>query len=185
MTRSQLTSSQSERSRARASGIRWLALGAGVFAVQLAVVYGLAATPKGREWLPLSLPLAHLLLLPFLLANIRMWGMRLILVGLALNLAAMLANGGLMPVEANAVEAVGRHEVRDLHPGSHIAGSKNVLLPSDEIRLKGLTDILVIPLPKPFTRAVSVGDLFVLAGLTVAGAEVAGRAAGRQVEVTR
>ncbi len=150
----------------------WLGLGAGAFAIQAALIYGLASLGDAREWLPFLLPAAHLLLLPFLLRNLSFWGIRLILVGLLLNLTAMLANGGLMPVEAPAVEAVGRHQVGELQIGAHIPGSKNVLLAEEDIRLRNLSDILVLPFPKPLTRAVSVGDLFVFTGVAIAYAEV-------------
>ena len=155
--------------------LRWLALGGGAFAVQAALSYALATMPGGGQWLPFLLPAAHLLLLPFLLRNLSFWGMRLVLVGLLLNLTVMLANGGLMPVEAPAVEAVGRQQVGDLQIGAHIPGSKNVLLNPQDVRLRELSDILVVPIPRPFTRAVSVGDLFVLTGVVIAFGEVVRR----------
>ncbi len=146
--------------------------------VQAALIYGLTTTPSARHWLPVLLPAAHLLLLPFLLRNLSFWGIRLILIGLLLNLTALLANGGLMPVEAPAVEAVGRHQVGDLQLGAHISGSKNVLLDPEDIRLRELSDILVVPLPRPFTRAVSAGDLFVLTGVVIAFGEIVRRRGG-------
>ena len=146
-----------------------------VFLVQVALIYGLTTVPSASQWLPYLLPATHLLLLPFLLRNLSFWGMRLILVGLLLNLTVMLANGGLMPVEAPAVETVGKHEVRDLQVGAHIPGSKNVLLAEEDIRLRELSDTLVLPVPRPFTRAVSVGDLFVLAGVVITFGEVVRR----------
>lgn len=169
---------RTEVSASRASPkIRWLGLGAGAFGVQAALIYGLASLGDAREWLPLLLPAAHLLLLPFLLRNLSFWGIRLIILGLLLNLAAMAANGGLMPVEGSAVEAVGRHQAGELQVGSHIPGSKNVLLTREDVRLRELSDILVLPVPRPFTRAVSAGDLFVFAGVVVAYSEVIRRKA--------
>jgi hypothetical protein len=143
--------------------------------VQIALIYGLTTVPSARQWLPFLLPAAHLLLLPFLLRNLSFWGIRFVLVGLLLNLTVMLANGGLMPVEAPAVEAVGRHQVGDLQIGAHIPGSKNVLLNPQDVRLRELSDILVVPIPRPFTRAVSVGDLFVLTGVVITFGEVVRR----------
>ncbi len=143
--------------------------------VQVALIYGLTTVASASKWLPFLLPAAHLLLLPFLLHNLSFWGIKLVIVGLLLNLTAMLANGGLMPVEAPAVEAVGRHEVRDLQLGAHIPGSKNVLLNPQDVRLRELSDILVVPIPRPFTRAVSVGDLFVITGVVIAFGEVVRR----------
>jgi hypothetical protein len=164
---------KTEVSASRASPkIRWLGLGAGAFGVQATLIYGVASLGDAREWLPFLLPVAHLLLLPFLVRNLSFWGIRLILLGLLLNLTAMAANGGLMPVEGSAVEAVGRHQVEDLQSGSPIPGSKNVLVASEDVRLRELSDILVLPVPRPFTRAVSVGDLFVFTGVVIAYAEV-------------
>ena len=77
-----------------------------------------------------------------------------------------------MPVEGSAVEAVGRHQVEDLQSGSPIPRSKNVFVASADIRLRELSDILVLPVPRPFTRVVSVGDLFVFTGVVIAYAEV-------------
>ena len=155
--------------------LHWLLLGGAVFPVQLALVHGLDTQAGGNELLQILLPLAHLLLVPFLLRNFSFWGIRLILMGLLLNLAVMVANGGLMPVDDAAVEAVGRRDPAALVPSEHIPGSKNVLMPGDEIRLRPLSDVLVLPVPRPFTRAVSVCDLLVLVGAAIAYAEVARR----------
>ncbi len=155
--------------------LRWLVLGIAALVVQVALIYGLTSVLSARQLLPFLLPAAHLLLLPFLLRNLSFWGIRLVLVGLLLNLTAMLANGGLMPVEAPAVEAVGSHQVGDLQIGAHIPGSKNVLLNPQDVRLRELSDILVVPIPRPFTRAVSVGDLFVLVGVVITFGEVVRR----------
>ncbi len=157
--------------------IRWLGFGVGVYLVQAAVIYGLAPVGDDRRWLGFFLPLAHALLLPFLLRNLSFWGIRLVLLGLLLNLTAMAANGGLMPVEGSAVEAVGRHEPGELQVGSPVPGSKNVLLAQEDVRLRELSDVLVLPFPRPFTRAVSVGDFFVFTGVAVAYLEVIRRSA--------
>jgi len=147
-------------------------LGGAVFPVQVALVHGLDTQAGGSKLLQVLLPLAHLLLVPFLLRNFSFWGIRLILMGLLLNLAVMVANGGLMPVDGAAVEAVGRRDPAALAPSEHIPGSKNVLMLGDEIRLRPLSDVLVLPVPRPFTRAISLGDLFVLAGVAITCAEV-------------
>jgi hypothetical protein len=90
-----------------------------------------------------------------------------------LNLLAMVANGGLMPVEMSAVEAVGKHDNRELVVGDHIDGSKNVLLAREDVRLRGLTDVILLPVPQPFTRAISVGDVAIAVGIAVIGASLA------------
>ena len=164
-----------------APGLRWLRWGFLPFASEVAVIYGVGSSEQGREWLPLLLPLTHLLLLPFLLHNLSFWGIRLILFGLVLNITVMAANGGLMPVDPAAVEAVGIQELQDLQFGEPIPRSKNVFLHSDEIRLSELSDTIVVPLPRPFTRAVSARDLFVLAGVVLAYTEVIRRNSSTRV----
>lgn len=155
--------------------LRWLGFGVGVYVIQAAVIYGLVPTGDDRRWLALLLPLAHALLLPFLLRNLSFWGIRLVLLGLLINLAAMAANGGLMPVEGSAVEAVGRHEASELQVGSPVPGSKNVLLDREDVRLRELSDIIVLPVPPPLTHAVSLGDFFVFVGVAVTYLEVVRR----------
>jgi hypothetical protein len=162
-----------------AIGLRWLGLGVSAFVIQIALVHGLAAAPSGARWLPFLLPTAHLLLIPFLIRNLKYWGMRLLLAGLLLNLTAMLANGGLMPVEPSAVQAVGRVELNELKPGEHIPGSKNRLVADGELRASWLSDRLIIPVPRPFTRAVSIGDIIVAFGVVIAYGEVVFRRGAR------
>lgn len=164
-----------------APGLHWLRWGFLAFAAQIALIYGVGSSEQGRAWLPLLLPAAHLLLLPFLLRNLSFWGIRLILLGLLLNLSVMVANGGLMPVDPGAVEAVGRQELQDLQFGEPIPRSKNVLLEPDDIHLRDLSDTILLPLPKPFTRVVSAGDLFVLAGVVLAYTEVIRRTSSIRV----
>jgi len=84
--------------------------------------------------------------------NFSYWGIRLISVGLALNLLVMVLNGGLMPVNAQTVDAVGRHDVKDLRVGEPIPGTKNVLLNAGDIQIPELSDAIILPLPKPFTK---------------------------------
>ena len=67
--------------------------------VQVALIYGLTTVASARQWLPFLLPAAHLLLLPFLLRNLPFWGIKLVVVGLLLNLTPMLANGGKICVD--------------------------------------------------------------------------------------
>jgi len=149
--------------------------------IQIALVYGVATVPTGPRWLPFLLPAAHLLLVPFLVRNVSFWGMRLVLAGLILNLAAMLANGGLMPVEPSAVQAVGRVPLSELQPGEHVPGTKNRLLTADDTRASFLSDRFVIPMLGPFgAAAVSIGDFLVAGGVLMAYVEVVSRYSNRR-----
>lgn len=138
-------------------------------------------TAEAGTLMPILLPAANLLLVPFLLRNFSYWGIRLITIGFALNLLVMGLNGGLMPVNAQTVDAIGRHDVKDLTVGEPIPGTKNVLLNAGDIRVPELSDTIILPLPKPLTKAVSAGDVLVLAGafLTLAEIVVIGRKIGR------
>ena len=98
-------------------------------------------------------------LLTFAIKNVRLPGMALILVGLALNTAVILANGG-MPVSADALRSSGQEEVlQDLEQ----AGADKHHLETEDDVLTPLGD--VIGVPPPVGQAVSVGDLLVYAGL--------------------
>jgi hypothetical protein len=129
-------------------------------------------TGQAGTLMPILLPAATLLLVPFLLKNMRYRGTWLILAGLVLNLVAMGANGGLMPTDSAAVEAVGVHNLADLRVGEPIPGTKNILMDRGEIRLRELSDAIILPFPRPFTRVVSAGDLLILLGITVTSAEL-------------
>src|SRR6185312_7508253 len=93
--------------------------------------------------------------------------------GLVANGAVILANGGLMPTNAGALQRAGMEQslqAAQQQPGIRIPQSKDVLLPTAETPLWQLSDALVSPLlPRP--KVMSVGDLFVLAGLAVLVAE--------------
>jgi len=98
-------------------------------------------------------------------------GIWMIFVGLAANLLAIVANGGLMPIEhATIVSAAGEEDARRYTPGHWIEGSKDVLVDSGDGRLVALGDSLVVPLGGNGVVA-SPGDVVVWAGLAVLAAE--------------
>lgn len=150
----------------------WLWLALLSFVGERIVMHYVSRTTQAGTLTPVLLPATTLLLVPFLLKNLRYRGMWLILVGLLLNLAAMGANGGLMPTDAAAVEAVGVHNVADLRVGDPIPGTKNVFMNRDEIRLRELSDAIILPFPRPFTRVVSAGDLFIVSGMILTFVEL-------------
>ena len=79
------------------------------------------------------------------------------LVGLALNLAVVVPNGG-MPVSADAVRIAGGSVDR-----IPMAGSAKHHLMTEEDVVRPLAD--VIPAPPPVGDVLSIGDLFLYAGL--------------------
>lgn len=120
--------------------------------------------PSGRAGTDLTVRILVLgssygLLLAFALLNVRLPGMPLVLVGLAMNAAVILPNGG-MPVGREAIERSGQEEMLQLLVEEGAA--KHHLLTEDDV-LTPLAD--VIPIPKPVGQIVSVGDLFLYAGV--------------------
>jgi hypothetical protein len=144
-------------------GLRWLGLGIAVLVTEFALIR-VAGVLGWSTALFVLLPLAHLLLVPFLWRNWSFWGCRFVAAGLILNLVAMVSNGGLMPVNAAAVLAVGRDQPSELTRGTAIPGTKNYFAGNDGVRFRFLTDDIIVALPVIGTKAVSVGDLAALAG---------------------
>ncbi|MDX1659015.1 MAG: DUF5317 domain-containing protein [Nitriliruptorales bacterium] len=135
------------------AGLRWnglLFVGFG-FQVLLDVLAdrGLADGATGYAFLLAS----HLLVLAWVTANWWRPGMVLILVGFAMNAAVIAANGA-MPVDPEAIRALGIGEV------SAPAG-KHVLMGPDT-RLAVLGDIIPLPVLRTI---VSWGDIVLAAGL--------------------
>jgi len=102
---------------------------------------------------------SYLVLLIFVGANIRMAGMPLVFVGLALNALVIIPNGG-MPVSRHALAVSGQGNLLDElleDPGAkhHLVTSEDILTPLGD----------VIPVPPPFRQVASVGDVFLYAGL--------------------
>jgi hypothetical protein len=131
--------------------LRWWPLAFLGLALQLAPVPAGLATA--------SLIVSYVFLLMFTAANFRAPGIPLILIGLALNLAVIVPNGG-MPVSRDALVRSGQAStLEDLRNGS---GVKHHLERPDDV-LTPLADIIAIG--APIDQVASVGDVFVYAGL--------------------
>lgn len=143
----------------------WLvALG---FLPQLAAFY----LPATRSLLPdeiasASLICSQLVLLAFTLLNLQLPGMPVLMLGLACNLAVIMANGGFMPLPAEAAARLVDQSILDrLTAGARLSSaSKDVLLPEAQIFLPWLSDRFVVPAFLPYRFAFSLGDVFVAAG---------------------
>jgi hypothetical protein len=138
--------------------LRWWGLVLGGLALQFVPL------PEGRAGTDLLvrvavLSLSYSLLVIFAALNIRLPGMPLVLVGLVMNAAVILPNGG-MPVSAEALEGSGQQDLLEVLKEEGAA--KHHLMSDDDV-LTPLAD--VIPVPEPIGQIVSVGDLFVYAGL--------------------
>ena len=101
----------------------------------------------------------------FLAAN-RAWpGAKLLLVGTAMNITVIVANGGYMPVTTEALARSGHLDrVVTRHGREYVLGSKDVVLEFSEMRLPFLSDVFSLPEPLPFPASFSPGDLLIAAG---------------------
>ena len=102
---------------------------------------------------------SYLLLLAFAALNIRLAGVPLVFAGLALNMLVIASNGG-MPVSREALESSGQGDV--LQELIDEGAAKHHLLTDDDV-LTPLAD--VIPVGGPIKQVVSLGDVFVYAGV--------------------
>lgn len=108
------------------------------------------------------LTVSYLLLLGFVLANLRTSGFPVMAIGFALNAAVVTANDG-MPVGASALRAAaGAGYPAALRILSTSGGAKHHLA-GPGVLLRPLAD--VIGIGRPVDAVLSVGDLFWVAGL--------------------
>lgn len=96
---------------------------------------------------------SYVVLLVFAAANLRVRALIPVLLGLAANAVAILANHGLMPVSPGAARTVG------ISPGVH----ENVIV--GEGRLGFLGDVFALPSEFPLANVFSVGDILIGIGM--------------------
>ena len=129
----------------------WLAVAALV--VQVLII---SVLPGGARGLSEEVHLASYLLLgAFLVVNRHIPGLLVIGVGGALNFAAILANGGVMPADPDAIAAAGIPQ-----DATEFANSA----PADGAFLGFLGDVFHTPAWLPIHNVFSVGDLVIVAG---------------------
>ncbi len=153
-------------------GAIWLALG---LALHLIWIYGIsrsANVPSLVTWLPLA---ADVPIVIFAFANRRVPGVPVVAVGLALNMLAMAANGGLMPITLAHVPGP--------HTASRFAGDR-LRLSADRVvgsdaPLGFLGDDIAIGWPGSVGMALSVGDIVIVAGCIFAAVSLLRLETGR------
>jgi hypothetical protein len=131
--------------------------------VYAAILLQIGAFPSGV--LPWSTPdgiasglwlVSFALLIGFAVVNRAVRGVALVFAGLASNLAAVVANGGLMPASPHALRAEG--VTYRLHNNSISTGHPH---------LAWLTDRWAVPDWIPWGNVFSVGDVLIAAGIVV------------------
>jgi len=102
---------------------------------------------------------SYLMLVAFFLLNIRVPAFWLVGFGLLSNVTAIFANGGHMPVSAEAWTAAGGR-LSEFHHGI----STNNVLANAHTRVSWLGDVFVLPFRVPFASILSIGDLLIVLG---------------------
>ena len=149
--------------RGRPAGLETLRIEGGIVILAALVIQALLfstrlGTALGDEPATILYVGSTLAVLVVLLGNVRTPGVWFAVAGSALNLIAILANGGRMPASAEAYAVLG-WTIPDTFA--------NVAHPV-EPALPWLTDVVPLPAWLPFTNVVSVGDLLIGAGIAVA-----------------
>jgi len=136
--------------------------------LQLLALYA----PLGDDDLPRRILIvsSYVLLLGFVLANLRRPGIVVLGIGLALNFTAIVANGGLMPISPETV-ADAHINLNGVSLSEWVPRSKDVLLAPEDTHLRFLTDIFVWRNPSS-VRAFSIGDLVLAAGIVLTLADL-------------
>jgi hypothetical protein len=139
-------------------GWKLAAIVAGLFVVQaMTVLY----VPGQTIFQMALLILSQMALVFLLLLNRHLPGAKLFALGIILNIAVMVANGGWMPVTPEIHYFV--HPDRPVELQARQVNSKDVILPRTATNLWILSDI--IPVALPWRRnAVSIGDLLLILG---------------------
>jgi hypothetical protein len=135
------------------------------FLPQFLTVYLGNARVTIPDWMAaLSIVTSQLILLIFAWLNRHLAGMSVLIFGLILNMAVMVANGGFMPINPNTAERiVGPERIASYGLGSRI-GYKDILLSKNETRLEWLADRFLPPARLPYQVAFSLGDVFIAFG---------------------
>ncbi|MBI4216983.1 MAG: DUF5317 domain-containing protein [Chloroflexi bacterium] len=145
--------------------LRYLFIAPIALFVQVTVSY-LVTSVLGADLRPAGLVASYALLLAFLAINRRNPAVLIFGVGIILNLAAILANGGFMPTTPEAVMNAGLGDrIAGLAPGDVVPQTTIMLLEKSQIRLWFLSDIL--SLRSPFPRVFSMGDILVVLGVVL------------------
>lgn len=135
---------------------RWLPVMLAGLAVQI-TLFGPLEKTIGSLGTPLYVG-STIAVLAAVARNVRIPGFVLILVGAVSNLAAILANGGVMPADPGAVALAG------IEMDTGFTNSAIVSNPA----LRPLTDIFAIPAGIPLANVFSPGDVLIAAGIVVA-----------------
>jgi hypothetical protein len=105
---------------------------------------------------------SYTLIIISLLCNIKNRGVKGIVIGVLLNLLVIIANGGRMPVDISGFDPViYSNTIEILIAGRDLTHE----VVSETTNLYFLADIIHLKRPYPLPKSLSVGDLFIMAGI--------------------
>lgn len=134
------------------------------FAPQYVILHHPAREMISDTWFAILLVLSQTVLLGFAFLNRNLTGMKILIIGTALNWLVIVANGGFMPINPHtAGRLVPEHILADIQSGTRF-GAKDILLSVDQTRFEWLADRFLPPAWLPYQVAFSLGDVFIAAG---------------------
>jgi hypothetical protein len=123
--------------------------------------------PVGAAIIPIATApiylLSLILLAIWVILNRQLPGIVLIGLGVVMNLAAIAANGGYMPVDPAAAAYAG-NLARYVGESDSIVNNS---IATTDVRLWILTDIFPMPAGVPFAKVYSLGDILLTTGISV------------------
>jgi hypothetical protein len=145
---------------------RWSALVLLALGLQIFVIYGPGKLDsRPYSFSALLILCSYGLLMVAVVANRQIPGMLLLGLGVALNFLVILVNGGWMPVTADQLAMSGLMSSTSLAPGQRVIYSKDLIIDSQETRLRWLSDVFVIPRAGLLSVVFSTGDVLMMLGL--------------------
>jgi len=135
--------------------LKWSGLVLASLAIQIAIFSRRWASSARPWWRAVGYVSSMGLLVLVAWRNRRLPGIPLLSVGLALNTAAIAANGGHMPASPQALALAGL---------SDLTGTSNSTLMTPDTILWFLGDVLAIPSALPLANVFSIGDILLTAG---------------------
>jgi hypothetical protein len=135
------------------------------FAPQYILIYLPTRETVSDKLFAILLVLSQTLFLGFAVLNRNFPGMKILLIGTALNWFVIVANGGLMPISPEtAGRLISESVLANIQIGSRF-GAKDILLLPQHTRLEWLSDRFLPPAWLPYQVAFSLGDVFIAIGV--------------------
>lgn len=144
--------------------LRWIPLVIGAFALQLLIFTPFLSASLISVGTQALYVLSMALLTIWVAANWRIPGMALMAAGLLMNLAAIVANGGHMPVSPASARYAGTFAQ---YSAQGVPVANNSIATDSQVHLWLLTDIIPLPKEIPFANVFSIGDIVLTVGAAV------------------